>query len=297
MSGAFEAAGGWSIAFGAHEGIKFQAVTCGECWVALEGTDKAVRLMAGDCLLLPHGRPFRIASDLTLPPIDFSAFSGGVENGITSFNGGGEFMSIGGYFTLVGDHTSILLGLLPPIVHIRGESQTVLRWCLERLSIELRNPQPGGFLVAQQLASLMLVQSLRLHLADGTIAGVGWLSALANKHMNVAIQAMHASPSRRWTLQLLAEVAGMSRTAFALKFKATVGVSVMDYLTRWRMLLASDRIIHSEDSISSIAISSGYESESAFSTAFKRVVGVSPRQYSRQHQKESFRRACRSDSE
>jgi hypothetical protein len=151
MSGAFEAAGGWSIAFGAHEGIKFQAVTCGECWVALEGTDKAVRLMAGDCLLLPHGRPFRIASDLTLPPIDFSAFSGGVENGITSFNGGGEFMSIGGYFTLVGDHTSILLGLLPPIVHIRGESQTVLRWCLERLSIELRNPQPGGFLVAQQL--------------------------------------------------------------------------------------------------------------------------------------------------
>ena len=99
--------------------------------------------------------------------------------------------------------------------------------------------------------------------------------------MGAAITAMHDDPAHRWTLQSLAERAGMSRTTFALKFKETVGASPMDYLTRWRMLVAGDRLANSGDPISAIALSLGYESESAFSTAFKRVMGCSPRQYGR----------------
>ena len=99
--------------------------------------------------------------------------------------------------------------------------------------------------------------------------------------MSAAITAMHDEPARRWTLQELAERAGMSRSSFALKFKETVGASPMEYLTRWRMLLAGDRLMNSGDPISVIALSLGYESESAFSTAFKRVMGCSPRQYGR----------------
>jgi AraC-like DNA-binding protein len=111
--------------------------------------------------------------------------------------------------------------------------------------------------------------------------GVGWLFALADKQMGAAINAMHGDPAQRWTLQDLAERAGMSRSTFALKFKATVGESPMEYLTRWRVLLAGDRLANSGDPISVIARSLGYESESAFSTAFKRVMGCSPRQYGR----------------
>lgn len=96
-----------------------------------------------------------------------------------------------------------------------------------------------------------------------------------------AIGAIHEDPAHRWTLQELAARAGMSRSSFALRFRETVGVPAMDYLTRWRMLLASDRLENSDDPISAIATSLGYESESAFSTAFKRVIGRSPRQYSR----------------
>ena len=99
--------------------------------------------------------------------------------------------------------------------------------------------------------------------------------------MSAAITAMHADPAHRWTLQELAERAGMSRSTFALRFKATVGDSPLEYLTRWRMLLAGDRLVNSGDPVSTIALSLGYESESAFSTAFKRVMGSSPRQYSR----------------
>jgi AraC-like DNA-binding protein len=99
--------------------------------------------------------------------------------------------------------------------------------------------------------------------------------------MSAAITAMHADPAHRWTLQELAGHAAMSRSTFALRFKETVGASPMEYLTRWRMLLAGDQLENSSDPISVIALSLGYESESAFSTAFKRVMGCSPRQYSR----------------
>jgi AraC-like DNA-binding protein len=92
---------------------------------------------------------------------------------------------------------------------------------------------------------------------------------------------MHDDPGHHWTLQELAGRLGMSRSIFALKFKETVGETPMEYLTRWRMLLAGDRLKNSDDSISIIASSLGYESESAFGKAFKRVMGCSPKQYSR----------------
>ncbi len=283
MSGGFDAGGDWSIAFSQHKGIKFYAAVSGECWLSVEGVPDAVRVRSGDCLLLPRGRAFRVASDLALPPVDaFTIFPAARDDGITCYNGGGDFFSVGGYFALTGDYASVLLGMLPPIVHIRNESdKATLRWCGERMRQELREPQPGGFLVAQQLATMMLVQALRLHLAEGLRGGVGWLFALADKRMAAALRAMHNDPAGRWTLQSLAERTGMSRTTFALKFKETVGASPMEYLTRWRMMVAGDRLVNSNDPISAIALSLGYESESAFSTAFKRVMGCSPRQYSR----------------
>jgi AraC-like DNA-binding protein len=283
MSGGFDAGGEWSIRYPQHEGIKCYAVVSGQCWLSVEGVPDAVRLKTGDCFLLPSGRPFRLASDMTLTPIDAATiYSTARHGGIVSCNGGGDFLLVGSYFVLTGHHAGILLGALPPIVHIRTESdKTALRWSVERMMQELRERRPGGFLVAQHLAHMMLVQALRLHLAEGLRGGVGWLFALADKQMGAAINSMHDDPAHRWTLQQLAERAGMSRSTFALKFKETVGATPMEYLTRWRMLLAGDRLANSGDPISVIALSLGYESESAFSTAFKRVMECSPRQYGR----------------
>ena len=282
-SGGFDVGGELSVQFGQHEGIKCYAVVSGQCWLAVEGVADAVRLKTGDCFLLPSGRPFRLATDLTLTPVDaLTIFASGRNGSIRSFNGGGDCFIAGGHFAFTGNHASILLGVLPPIVHIRKESdKAALRWSLERMRQELREPQPGGFLIAQHLAYMMLVQALRLHLAEGSRGGVGWLFALADKQMSAAINAMHDDPAHRWTLQELAERAAMSRSTFALKFKDTVGASPMEYLTRWRMLLAGDKLTNSREPISVIALSLGYVSESAFSTAFKRVMGCSPRQYSR----------------
>jgi AraC-like DNA-binding protein len=126
-----------------------------------------------------------------------------------------------------------------------------------------------------------LVRALRLHLEAHVEKGVGWLFAIADKQLCSAMNAMHEQPAYRWTLKTLAERAGMSRTTFALRFRETVGSSPMEYLTRWRMLLAGDRLKKTNESVSRIAVMLGYESESAFSKAFRRTMGCSPRQYAR----------------
>lgn len=284
LSSGFDAGGDWSLHFPLRDDvIKCYAVMSGGCWLAVEGVADPVRLEAGDCFVLPSGRPFRLASDLALTPQDArTAFPPARPGGTVTLNGGGGVLLVGSRFAVAGSHAGLLLAMLPPIVHIGKESeQAALRWSVERMREELRDGQPGGFLIAQHLAHMMLVQALRLHLADGLNGSSGWFAALADKQICAAIAAMHADPARRWTLQDLATHIGMSRSAFSQRFKETAGETPIDYLTRWRMLLAGDRLENSGDPISVIAPSLGYESESAFSTAFKRVMGCAPRQYGR----------------
>jgi AraC-like DNA-binding protein len=280
VSAGFDAGGDWSVGFPHNVGIKCYAVVSGACWLVVDGIPGPIGLKAGDCFLLPGGRAFRLASDPALPATaSTEIFSAPRIGNVVTLNGGGDLFLVGSRFMLSGSHADILLAMLPPVVHISKESeQAALRWSVERMMLELQQQQPGSFLIAEHLAHMMLVQALRLHMTEGA-GGVGWLFALADKQMGAAIGAMHAAPAQRWTLQSLAERVHMSRSAFALKFKQMVGMSAMDYLTRWRMLLAGDRLANSSDPISVIAPSLGYESESAFSTAFKRVMGCAPRQY------------------
>lgn len=282
-SGGFGVHGGMSIQFPKHQGIKCYAMISGQCWLSVEGILDPLLVTAGDCFLLPRGRPFCLTTDLSLPRVDFKTILAARRAGNAGFNEeAAEHSIVGGHFILTGSHADILLNSLPPIVHIRKESdKAAMRWSLERLREELSNPQPGGSLIAQQLAYMMLIQALRLHLADRTNPSVGWLFALADPPMSTAIACMHDNPGHPWTLRRLAECAGMSRSIFALRFKETVGMTPMEYLTRWRMLLAGERLKNSDGSISEIASSLGYESESAFGKAFKRVMGCTPRQHSR----------------
>lgn len=284
VSAGFDAGGQWSIQFpDQQKRIKCYAVISGACWLSVDGVASPVRLRSGDCFVLPSGRPFRLASDVTLTPVLANTiFPPQQPGGVVTLNGGGDFFCVGSRFAVTGSHANILMGMLPPIVHIRNESdQEALRWAVERMRREIREQQAGSFLIAQHLAHMTLIQALRMHLAEAPNGGSGWLAALADKQLSAAIGAMHAEPSRRWTLQELAERACISRSAFAQRFKDAVGIAPMEYLSRWRMLLAADRLENSTEPVSTIALSLGYESESAFSTAFKREMGDSPRRYGR----------------
>lgn len=283
ISGGFMVPDEIAIHFPAHKGIKCYAILAGECWLVVEGLPEPVLLRAGDCFLLPRGLPFRLATDLSLEPVLYThdCVQRYMRRDIAEISEGMRYIA-GGFFGFTGGHAEMLLHSLPPIVHIRRESdKAAMRWSLERLREELRDPQPGGSLIAQQLAYMMLIQALRLHLADSAATSRGWLSALSDKHMSIAITSMHNDPGYPWTLQSLAERVGMSRSVFALRFREIVGTTPMEYLARWRMLLAADRLKNSSDGLSTIAQSLGYESESAFGKAFRRMMGCSPRQYAR----------------
>jgi AraC-like DNA-binding protein len=278
-----DAGGEWALAFGRDDGVKCYAIQSGECWLAMEEADEPVLLCAGDFVLMPGGKAYRLYSSPDAPSTDAFRFFPSVPAGETAvLNGGGGVSGVGGYFGFEGMNAELLLGVLPPVVHIRAEADKAgLRWSIERLMRELREPQPGGALIAGHLAQALLIEALRLHLAEHSHHRTGWLFALADRRMRAAIAAMHAEPGRKWTLEALARVAGMSRSSFAVRFKETVGEPAMDYLTRWRMMVASDRLANGGMPIALVAPIVGYESESAFGAAFKRVMGYSPRQFAK----------------
>jgi AraC-like DNA-binding protein len=281
ISAGLDAGGSWSIRFPPPDGIKFNAVLRGSCWLSVN-CGEPLWLEQGDCFLLTRALPFLLASDLNLAPIDSGPIYKVAENCVATVNGRGEFFLIGGRFSFAGRHAALLFESLPPILHVREASSqaSVLRWALDHLAAELAERRPGGSLVSEHLAHIMLVQVLRLYLAAQP--GSGWLHAFVDRQIGPVVAAINAAPAHRWTLNELAALAGMSRSTFALRFRQVVGTSPMEYLTRWRMLLAGERLRNSPDKVAAIAASLGYESESAFSTAFKRVMSASPRQYQRE---------------
>lgn len=281
--GAFAIPDDLSISFPKHQGIKCYAVLAGKFWLILEGAADPIEMNVGDCFILPRGLPFQLTSDLSLKPVPYTVALERLKKSAETphLNDGSRYMA-GGFFAFTGSHAEMLLHALPPVVHIRREQdKAALRWSLERLREELRDPQPGTSLIAEQLAYMMLIQALRLHLADAASVAPGWLSALSDRHMSAAIACMHNDPGYPWTLHSLAQRIGMSRSVFAHRFRETVGATPMEYLTRWRMLLAGDRLRNSAEGLSSIAHSLGYDSASAFGKAFRRVMGCSPKRYTR----------------
>ncbi len=278
-----DAGGDWAFKFPPSDGMKCYAIRSGACWIAIDGTAEAVRLIAGDLILVPGRSAFRLFGEENALDLDPSEFFPTIPAGKTAvLNGGGDCSGMGGFFGFAGPYAATLLGVLPPIVHIRAEAtRESLGWLIDRLMGELREPKPGGALIAGHLAQTLLVEALRLHLVERSPTAVGWLFALADPQMRDVISAMHKEPARRWTLEELARIGSMSRSSFAVRFKQAVGEPAMDYLTRWRMVIAADRLATSDVSISVIAPAVGYDSESAFGAAFKRVMGHSPRKFGR----------------
>ncbi len=216
-------------------------VVAGTCWLRIED-EPSVRLHQGDCLLLPHGKPFVIASDLDLPPLDVRTIVSGVAryNGVLPITPGEDFVLLGTHFDLEGN-AGFLLDVLPPIVLLTGDQQCAsMRWAVQRLLDEMRQPQVGGTLISQQVAYTLLIDALRLH-QEQSSHGPGWFAALAEPQIRTALACIHERPAHAWTLEELAHAAGLSRTALAQFFKKTVGETPIAYLTRWRMTLAAQR--------------------------------------------------------
>lgn len=284
ITAGFDASGDWSLRLDDLAGrIKCYAVMRGSCWLQLEGEDKPFRLVASDCFILPSGRPVRIASDLALEPTLASDVLAPDRDGETVVhNGGGEVLLVGSRFEVGGPRAAMLLRTLTPVIHLRAAAdQAMLRWCIELMMQELRDARPGASLMAQQLAHMMLAQTLRLYLSQQAGGETGWFAGLADPRIGAAIGLIHADPARGWTLEGLAAGANLSRTVFARRFREKVGETPLAYVTRWRMMLAAEQLVTGQEGLAGIARSVGYRSENAFNAAFARVMGEAPRRYAR----------------
>jgi AraC-like DNA-binding protein len=281
LSGGLIAGGGWAMSSPPNDQIKFWGVVRGRCWLIVEGENAPIRFEEGDVFLLLKPHTVVASSDLKTKPVDLHDVLRAREGAISRLGQGDDFFMVVGRVELDGESGKLLLGELPPFIHIRATStQTdILRLLLTQLVRESQEELPGASMASAQLAQLIFIQVLRSHIETAGPVTAGWLRAVTDKRLAPAVRLMHDDPGRAWTLEELARAAAMSRATFASYFKNVAGLAPMTYLTQWRMHLARRALQDGQTSIGVLAESFGYASESAFSNAFKRVTGASPRSY------------------
>ncbi|WP_405425688.1 AraC family transcriptional regulator [Micromonospora sp. NBC_00617] len=284
VSAGLVAGGRWAVRFDPPAGAKFNAIRRGRCFLLVDGQPEPVGLAEGDCYLLTRPVAYTLFSDPDAPVQPAYPIFAAAGDGVAHAGDGDDMFLIGGAFSLGDRGRSLLLDSLPPIIHVPADTPAAatIRWALDEIDSELRQPQLGSRLVAEHLALVLLIQVLRLHLARDPQHTSGWLAGLADPVVAPALRAMHGRPAQSWTVDEIARAASVSRSTLAARFRQVVGVGPLEYLTRWRIELAADRIRRGSDTVAAIALAVGYGSESALSVAFKRVTGVSPRTYRRQ---------------
>jgi len=283
FSGGFEAGGDWAIQLRGRDRLKVNAVLRGGCLLVRETGGEPVRLVEGDVVVSDGGQPYMLCSRPGVEPTDSDDVAMDPVTRMARLGQGEavDVVCVSGHIDLSRDRGDLLRRALPELVHVRADSPEagVLRWLIGQLAAEMKTRRAGVEFVSAQLAQLMFVQVLRVCLAEADGLPPGWLRALADERLAPALRLMHGDPAHPWQLEELARAATMSRTTFAVRFKEAAGVPPLTYLLNWRMSLAARALRQDAAPVAALARSVGYTSESAFSNAFKRAVGVAPRRY------------------
>ncbi len=295
-----EASEPWRIQKHVSNVAPFYAVLSGKA--RIETTDRAYELNAGDFLVLPGGEEHELAGAesagtpavplMTLiQQMRIEPWKPGVRYRKTvhfEYGGGGAKSEIlAGIYYFGDSRKNPLLTALPPVLVMRGgeaRNASSLNTALNAIREELAEDLPGSNMVIAKLVELLFMQAVRAHLAADHDNSTGWMRGIKDPVVGGAISRMHAAPARRWTLKALAAEVGCSRAVFAERFSALVGQGAIGYLTAWRMHLAAGLLLAESGNVGAAARHVGYESEAAFSIAFKRWAGVSPSGYRRKMQ-------------
>jgi AraC-like DNA-binding protein len=273
----------WGLVLPAFPGaLMFHVVTSGRCWLGVGDSERRL-LEPGDLALVPHGTGHRLASDpgargVPLAAVPREEVSERFEI-LRQGGGGATTRLVCG--TVRFDHpvAQYLVSLLPNVITVDTSASDHGEWIhstLRFMAAEARALRPGGETVITRLADVLVIQAVRAWIERDGAARVGWLGALRDKQVGRALTLIHRDPARAWTLRLLASEVAMSRSAFAARFAELVGEPPMHYLARWRMRLAAAALSERAVGLGELASGLGYQSEAAFSRAFKRVVGVAP---------------------
>jgi len=263
--------------------IEYHLIVEGHCFIKV-ADEPPLKLVEGDLVMVPRGDSHRMSSDLqpAVPVLSATEirFPAAGEIATPRYGGGGEMTRIVcGYLAVDHRLCAALIGALPRVFRVSagsGEVNTWLQTYLRIRLIERGEDQPGGACVLAKLSELMFIEAIRRYVESLPAEQSGWLSGLKDPFVSKVLGLMHGNPTRSWTVESLAREVGLSRSGLADRFTALLGKSPMQYLTQWRLTLAAHLLRTTSKSASVVAFEVGYESEAAFSRAFRREFGAPP---------------------
>ncbi len=273
---------------GAERVVIFHLITEGECFVELGG-EAPMRLVAGDAVIFPQGDAHLMSSRPGLPPASGGARLDAVlarrPRQLAYGGGGASTRLVCGYLACDARLARMLLAGLPGIVRVNVRGSNAGAWLeasVRYALAEARSPRPGGAGVLAKLAEVLFIEVLRLYMNEQGTGRTGWLAGVGDRIVGAALNALHQRPAHPWTLDELAAEAASSRSVLAERFQQLVGSSPMQYLTQWRMLLAANLLSGGNAPLARIAEDVGYQTDTAFSRAFRREYGAPPAAWRKQ---------------
>lgn len=258
--------------------ISYHILTEGHCFGGVRGEEQ-VELVAGDVIVFPHGDAHVMSSGRGLrlgPDVNSAAPARYPETVVLGEQGPRGAAFVCGFLGCDRRPFNPLLAALPRRMHVRGMSGAWLGSFTRQLTEESRLGRPGSDTVLTRLAELMFIEVLRRYLEALPPGQTGWLAGLRDELVGRVLALLHARPAHPWTLDELAREAASSRSNVAKRFVEIVGQPPMQYLTQWRMQVAANLLVQSGAKIASIGPEVGYDSEAAFSRAFKKATGLAP---------------------
>ncbi len=273
----------WGIQFAGGSAARFGFVVHGRCRLTTEA-EPPVELGAGDCYVLVHGSEYALRDEPSSRTRNCFDVLRGRNGNVVKIGGGGDAATVvTGWFTYDELSARPLMQLLPPMLYaqIGAERTILLESTLQLLALETAERGLGSGVVISRLADILFIQAIRTHVASRVSGEPGWLAALTDARLGPVLRAIHLDAATRWTVDALASTAGMSRSAFASHFKQRVGTAPLEYVSRWRMFRAGAMLRSGDRTLGQIAGDVGYDSEAAFSKAFKRIIGQTPGVYRR----------------
>ena len=271
--------------------ISYHILTSGSCWGGVAG-DQQTLMQPGDAIIFPQGdanllssRESRGASELTVSATP-ERYPNTVSVGGRGGRGGAgdKATFVCGFLGCDLRPFNPLLSALPRQIIARGTAGDWLTEFPKYALAESRDPKLGSESMLTRMAELMFVEAVRRHVGSLSKHQTGWLAGLGDAVVGPALRALHEKPEHAWTLPDLAREIGTSRTVLVERFTAIVGMPPMQYLTQWRLQLAADQLARSSAKVAAIGERVGYDSEAAFSRAFKRATGSSPATWRKAHQ-------------
>lgn len=278
-----DACGRWGISFPKKDDFLFFWVENGEC-LLLRPKQTPSLMRSGDFALIRTSSPFTLASDLSAASVESEVLVAQKKQRRLTL-GSGTDLPIRlhmGKFIFESANEDLLTSMLPSLVHVEAGEPSLDRVhsLLALIDSEAQDPGPASEFILLQLIKLVLVEILRTGPLMSGAAG-GLLAGLRDPLAGRAIRAMHMDVARSWTVDTLAGLCSVSRSTFATRFRAVVGVGPIEYLLQWRMALAKDALRAGSRSVEEIGLAVGFQSASAFSTAFRRSVGCSPTRFAK----------------